>query len=656
MILQKLVLENFQGIRSLEINTQGKSIAVYGDNATGKTTIFNAITWLLFDKASTGVKNFTPQTRGANGEVHHLNHSVTAEFSLDDGKIVKLQKVFKEVWKKKRGAVTESLSGHETDCFIDGVPTTLKEYNTAIESYCGDAEKAKILTMPDYFPEKMKWEDRRQILIDICGDVSDDDIISSTPELAELSKFLAVPGDTSDKYSIEDYRKITMARRKEINSQLDVIPARIDEAEKAKADVSAYKDEDIQGDLEKVEQKIAELRDRKEKILSGDTRLSDIKEQIADLQTARAKAEAEHIRKESEKNKAINQQIAEKEKELAELRFQRSTVSDSIDTNRQTIEKLEKKRSELVEEFNEVAGQSWDKGNETCPTCGQKLPAEMIEAKRSEFNLKKSRKLEEINKAGQECSADVIAKLQADQEHFTSSLNEYNQQIESAEKILAECRNSLVETTPFIDTDEALEFDHKIELLDSRKDEAVATMADTTDIDEELEHLKNARQTLLERQANIGTIQAQDKRIAELNAKQKELTKAFEETEKGLHLTDLFIREKVSRLTERINSKFKTVSFQLFTEQVNGGLKESCEVLIPTEDGRMIPYGFSNNASRINAGLEIIDTLSRAWKIKLPVVVDNAEAVTHMVTADTQTIRLVVSEKDKTLRIVAEKE
>ena len=160
-------------------------------------------------------------------------------------------------------------------------------------------------------------------------------------------------------------------------------------------------------------------------------------------------------------------------------------------------------------------------------------------------------------------------------------------------------------------------------------------------------------------QTTIAQFAAAEKQVArktELEAHGKELSKQFDDTEKALYLADLFTKTKVGMLTEKINEKFKSVSFQLFVEQINGGLKEGCEVLVPGEGGRMIPYAYANNAARINAGLEIIGVLSDYWKLKLPVVLDNAESNTHPLKIDTQVIKLYVSEADKELRLVTEKE
>lgn len=115
-------LTNFQGIGSLDISLDGKSASIFGDNGTGKTTVFNAITWLLFDKPSTGAKNWSPKTRGADGEKHNLEHSVTATFVLQDGSRVTLGKTLREVYKKKRGSTSAEYSGNTVDYFLDGVP------------------------------------------------------------------------------------------------------------------------------------------------------------------------------------------------------------------------------------------------------------------------------------------------------------------------------------------------------------------------------------------------------------------------------------------------------------------------------------------------------------------------------------------------------
>ena len=104
MRINTLRLENFQGIKSAGFDFNGQSASVYGDNGTGKTTIYNAVTWLLFDRPSTGAKGFTPKTRDqSGGNVHFLDHSAEAVFSMEDGRLVTMRKVFHENYKRSAG-------------------------------------------------------------------------------------------------------------------------------------------------------------------------------------------------------------------------------------------------------------------------------------------------------------------------------------------------------------------------------------------------------------------------------------------------------------------------------------------------------------------------------------------------------------------------
>ena len=112
--INKLVLQNFKGIKSLEIDAGGSNLTIYGDNATGKTTVFDAFMWLLFNKDSLGRSDFGIKTQDENGNViHNLEHSVECELAIDNS-ILTLRKVFTEKWTKKRGSADAEFTGHET--------------------------------------------------------------------------------------------------------------------------------------------------------------------------------------------------------------------------------------------------------------------------------------------------------------------------------------------------------------------------------------------------------------------------------------------------------------------------------------------------------------------------------------------------------------
>lgn len=118
MKILKMKLENFQGVKELEIDPQGESSAIYGDNGTGKSTVYNAFTWLMYGKPSTTEKNYTPKTTGS----HNLHHSVEMTVELADGSEMVLKKDYHEVYKTIKGNPQPVLSGHTTDYSMDGVP------------------------------------------------------------------------------------------------------------------------------------------------------------------------------------------------------------------------------------------------------------------------------------------------------------------------------------------------------------------------------------------------------------------------------------------------------------------------------------------------------------------------------------------------------
>lgn len=259
MKLTELQLENFQGIRSLYVKPNGLNISLYGTNGSGKTTVFNALTWLLFDKASTGEKGYSPKTKDADGnDVHNVNNAVHGTFTLDDGLILTLRKELHEKWTKKRGSDTEEYSGNETLYYIDGVPVQKAAYDKRIADIC-DPQKAMMLTQTAYFPEMLSWQDRRQILLDICGDITDMDVLHSSAELQDLEAFLQKPGTIGQYYTVDEYRQIATAGKKKLNDELKTLPARIDEAMKAIPETSAESADSINSQLGYLRKRAAEI-------------------------------------------------------------------------------------------------------------------------------------------------------------------------------------------------------------------------------------------------------------------------------------------------------------------------------------------------------------------------------------------------------------
>ena len=449
MKLIKLILDNFKGIRHLELTPNGKSISVFGDNGTGKTTIADAQFWLLFGKDSADTKNFMPKTKANGEDVHNIENSVEGTYQLEDGSVLTLKKTFSELWKKKRGSSSAMFSGHTKEHFLDGVPVKESEYMDRL-SEIADMEKLLVLSSDSYFSESLSAADRRRILLDVVGDISDADVISSNPELKELSTILQKPNAPDQKYTAEEYHKIAKARLSEINKQLQLLPARLDEAQKAipeEVDSAAIDDEvkSLTTERYKLLNQLHSSRSEKESALQ--TELSEIQISLLD-------AEAAHKKKYMELNRETEQQLksARGKQQVAQVTKQRS------DTEKIRLEfqlgEMKRARDALLEEYNREGQSQWN-GNTICPTCGQAIPEEQIAESMEQFQLQKSRKLEGLNRKGKAtCSQEMIAALQKKLEEEKSISERESKKTGELQTEIDRLESSLTVVPLFSETDE----------------------------------------------------------------------------------------------------------------------------------------------------------------------------------------------------------
>jgi chromosome segregation ATPase len=645
--IQRLRLTNFKGIKDLALDLAGQDASIYGANATGKTTIYDAFLWLLFDKDSANRSNFAIKTLQADGEaLHGLDHEVEAVLSIGGAELT-LKKSFKEKWTKRRGSAKAEFTGHTTDYFLDGVPAKKAEYDAKIAEIA-DEDVFKLLTSPSYFNEQMRWQDRRELLLEVCGDISDADVIASNRGLAKLPGILG-------KRSLEDHRKVIQARRTEINRELQRIPVRIDEVMKGLPDVGGLDEADLRN-------RLAELRAQRQNAQVEQVRISSGGE-IAEQTKRLREIEAELIAVQSRLRTAAEDLLAE---DMATLR----QANADTDAKEREVSRAKAALAESVGEAERVAArmdalrQQWYETNKTecdhtedavCPTCGQAIPEDQLQKARDRalaaFNLRKAEQLESLSAEGRRLK-ERFGDLQdqqkvrrteiADAEAVLVTLNgiattaqERIDKLSATAPDLAkdsEYRKLMAEKASVEKTIASLRQDNTaaLEGADGKLAAIGGQIRDTEAALSSLEHHRRGQQ-----------------RIEELKAEERQLAAEYEQLEQELYLTEQFVRAKVALLEDRINSRFELARFKLFEQQINGALNEVCET---THHG--VPYSAGlNNAACINVGLDIIRTLSEHYRFTPPVFVDNAEAVVELLPLDAQVIRLVVSGEDKALRV-----
>ena len=641
--LKQMKLRNFKGIAALDIDFNLIDTNIYGRNATGKTTIVDAFMWLFFNKDSNGSADFDIKTKTAEGNyVHNLEHTVEAVVEIKDITInggnpfeTKFTKLYKEKYTKQRGSTTATFTGHTTDYFVDDVPKKKKEYDSLANDYF-DSKYFQIITDPLYFNEKMKWQDRRKLLIDICGDVSDEIVISSNEELAPLNGVLGTK-------SIDDYRLQLKSQMKPINDELKAIPIKINEANLAIPKEVGEVDEEK---LVFINNRIQELENKRVSALCGGA--------IAEKETELIKLQNKKLLLENEvpSNKKLKDElyVLDNQKTSLEREIQR-TVSD-IAFKESQQKSNEEQRSDLRKRYIELNSMEYDESQNTCPECGQLLPQEKISMFMENFNIGKSDKLESINARGVELKqeyekrADEITILSNDVELKKRELNTLQIAINDKQKEIDNIQN-LFKAEQRQKTNKVNKQIVVIEQeIAALKNDAQAVI---DGIDEDIQAWKQQRAEIESIKAKINLAEVQKKRIEELEAREKELAKDYSDKEQALYLTDLFIKTKVNMLTEKINKHFELCNFKLFEEQINGGLNEVCEI---TVDG--VSFSDLNNAMKINAGLDVINTVCDYANTYAPIFIDNCEAVNQTLQTNSQQIRLYVTDSDEYLRVVNE--
>lgn len=645
VFLKKLIIENFKGVKSLDINFENKTI-IEGDNALGKTTIFDAFCWLMFDKDSKNRAKFEIKPLDKNNEViKGLNPTVTGVLLIDNLEI-KLIKTLKEKWTKKRGDAEKTFNSNETIYEIDDVPVKKSEYVKKI-SEIAEEEQFRLLTNPYYFSEVLNWKDARRIILEVAGNVSIQQVIDSNRELESLKIHLG----NNDVDALLNQKKASI---KKLSDEKKEIKPRIDECSRnIKEDIDLV---DVENELLKcdeelnyIEECIKHIDNDSKKVMEKQAEIFNKKKQLQDIEHA-----------------AINRSYKEKDKltlqerEILNKQYKEETLLN--DTKRE-IDKLiydkEQKSKKLTQLRENWTNKNMEEVNlsdieTTCPTCKRDFDIEQIEETKYEiienFNKQKSKILTDLQQQGTLLKKE-IEEIEKEIEALKSKSQEITNELVNISKEHEEIKlkiNSL--EVKVINTEE-----EKLKIKALNKEIFELENMKENDNKDELKELSDRKDNIKSRIEELNRaraeqifINSQKDRKKELLEKERSLGVEIASQERIVMLCEEFIKTRVSLLESNINNKFKSVKFRLFKFLVNGGIEECCDPLI---DG--VPFSNANTASQINAGLDIIKTLNEHFKTSMPVFIDNAESVNNLIDIDSQIVEMRVT-KDKELIIRGE--
>lgn len=627
--LQRMKIRNFKGIDEFEFSPAGETRNIYGRNATGKTTLMDAYLWCLFGKDSLGQAAF--EAKPINGGESASSVDVEVEIVLAVGdNIVTFKKVLREKWVKKRGEAERQFAGHEINHHVDGVPVQKRQYDGAI-SQVADEGLFRLLANPRHFNEALHWEERRRILMGLCDGAGDQRVMASRPEFSQLSGILG-------KRSVEDHLKVIKAKRTEINRELDELPVRIDEAAKGKVVVSNPDPKSIRAAIVHLEGQRAEIEAEMVRVQSGG--------EVAEKTMRLRELEGQLLAMDNEARRVANAAmeggriaVSELRSILAKHQAQRETAGHAHSRVSAEIGMLEASVNELRAAWNARNAEQWE-ATVRCPTCGQSLPDEQIQEARGNWNQQKAADLSKISSQGKGLGAK-ISELKVELKRHCeaignsdAAMSEIGEQIAASEKELAQIAPAHNPEREKILTG--------IDLMKSALSELAQGGNDTLiGLRHKAEGLRHEIATAEQELSGIDANAKLDERIADLKKQERRLSQELAGIEKELFLCEEFIRAKVTAIEGELNERFGYAKFKLFKQNINGGIEPTCETVVGN-----VPYGSLNNAARINAGIDIADTLGRHHGITLPMWLDNCESINEVLLGNAQQIRLYVSDHD----------
>lgn len=635
--LLRLTLDNFKGQRHRVLEFGGRSADIYGDNAAGKTTVYDGLTWLLFDKDSHGQSAFDVKPLGPDGQVRDHGAVTMVEAVLDAGeRTVTLTKTYFEKWSTQRGSAVETFGGNTSEYFVDKVPCKKYEYERQVAELV-DEETFRLLTGVTYFCQGMGWQDRRKVLFDVCGVGTDGEIMAEAPQFAPLAAALG-------RLSLDDYRKKLTAERRGLSRERETVPARLDECQKTIRDLEGVDYAELRLEREKRATKMADLTAELVK-LEHNTLLDTKRNELGGLQNQLVRLEQENaaFRQSqavpvTDERPALRREIARQEQLFSRWTADQRSAERDAEYDDQQV-------ADCKARWYEVNAEGFT--GASCPTCGQALPAEQLEASHARFEKDKARRLDGLV-AEADRWKEKAAEARERREHAIRQCVEIENHVAALkDKLNAAPPVEQPEITDMTGYDA-----QRAELLEAvgALEGVIADIrGESTSIRKEtqarIDALRDEIRVLDGELSKESMLSYARERMDALRAEAQAAAEKLESLDKMLFLCDEFTRYKVRFVEESINSKFRLVGFRLFQEQVNGGVAECCD---PVVDG--VPYSSLNNGARINAGMDVIATLSEHYGIRVPLFVDNAESVTELMDLDTQVIRLVVSKQDQELR------
>ena len=629
-----LHLENFKGVANADYKF-GDSAEVRGANGTGKSTIFEAYLWAIFNKNPYGGMPQVQPLDLHNQPKHNLVTEVTAYITVD-GMNMAITHKQEEDWSKTRGSGTMVLKGTKHTRLINGVPMAEKDFVEKLNSIA-NLDDWFMLSSINIIPG-MNQDDRRRRLQSIAPEFNERELAAEFPAILQAM---------NEGKTVAELKTQVRSEMSKAKAALDVIPARIDEQERGRAAAEIddlMTEEQIQAEIEKLNQNEAQVR--------AGFRIESSMELRAELASVMATIDGEErcIETEFRNAKSVLEEdtsrlsivIGSDERRVNMIENDLVSLKARVTAKQTEITNLRAKwETEQASQFDtpDVAT--------VCPTCGQPIPelkieeakGKALEAWRKDKAGRMSKLVTEANvlRSGVKVLQEEITKAEEELRKLQESIAEKK----SRKAVKEEELKVLTRRTPGEAYEAAVtrrdEINNKLEALKKSNEEKNRdSQRELDEILEKKSHFQRELNTIRNAKANNERI---NQRVAELYEEQKKLAQAVTDAEMVEAQISEYKKKYITAIEQSVSSLFELVRWKMYQPNLtNDGEKEICQAII---DG--VPYEQQNRAKQMNAAVDIINGFSKGFGFVAPLFIDNKESVSDLIGTAGQVITLTVA-------------
>ena len=625
--LKTITLQNFKRARNVTINFT-HNVVISGGNETGKSTIYDAYLWCLF--GVTNRPDTTVQTLdSSNNIIHKLETSVSLVINYNEERDIKIERRLSERYKAEN-TVEEKFLGTTQTRLIDDVPYSVSAFRDKLNSLCNFDDWFLLSNINIFW--SCKVDERRRILMSLAGEINESELMQNYPAVHR--------GVIVEKKELSEMLKQQNATRKKANDELQTIPAKVQAQDALK----------VVDDFDVVEED-------KKKI---DLQLADIDAALQGVVTNTAEQQEYENKLATENNKynKVREQWQTNHFQMVDEAFKNVTAaSESLHEatrlqkeHSDTYVKNKTKISELTNEFNKLM-QQWKDVNErefnfaktdVCPVCGRPYTDEMKEQEYenavNEFNTHKSTKLTEIqNKATEIHNQITVLKGLVNTYLQVTSVSD-NNNIKTKQETynnLVKKRSELQSLT-WEQSNEKANADASLQAIVATKPLLVV---DTTHEENKLKkkELIKKRDDLIKRQSGRDNNKRIEEEKVKLDKRSRELAQIVADCNEVIRQIKEYKKNKIAVVESKVNSFFSLIRWKFYEQNItNDDEKEICKAI----DRNGVDYNSTNDGTVINMGIDIINGISKAKDIYVPLFVDRKESVENVLPSIQQAIYL----------------